>query len=489
MDASALPTNPVHRIASDLSAEHRADVPYPPGELGFSLPRTMRVVREPLPLLLGSYARYGPVFSLRVLHHPVVFMIGAEANHFMTVAHADLFRWGDGHMGELAPLIGRGLLTSDGSEHRTARKLMLPAFHRERLAATLDTMTEEIDAALAGWQRGRALDLYHWTRRLALRIAMRCLFSLDPDEAREHIDAAREFEVALNFHGYDYFFQMLRGPKTPWQRMMRARRRLDTLIYAEIARRRRAGGGDDLMSLLLDATDEDGESLSDRQVRDQIMTLLFAGHDTTTATIAFLFFELSRHPRVLAGLEHEADSVLGERAATYAELMGGNLPLLDQALDETLRLYPAAWLGPRRAAQTFEFAGRTVPAGAYVDYSSWATHHLPELFPQPQAFVPERFAGDAAKGWPKGAYVPFGGGSRTCIGMRFGQLEIRAIAARIVRSFRLELSPGYRPEIRQTPTLGPRRGMPVTVRDRGETPLAGVAGGTADAPPRKPVGR
>jgi cytochrome P450 len=474
MAVPTLPTNPIHRIASDLREEQRAPAPYPPGELRFSLARTMRVVREPLPLLLESYERYGPVFSLRVLHHPVIFLIGAEANHFMTVSGADKLRWRDGHMGELVPLIGHGLLTTDGDEHRTARKLMLPAFHRESLAAMGETMVTEIDSALAEWRPGQSLDLYHWTRRLALRIAMRCLFGLDPDEAVERIDAAREFEIALNFHGYDYFVQLLRGPRTPWARMQRARARLDELLYTEIAQRRREGGGGDLMSMMLEAEDEDGETLSDRQVRDQIMTLLFAGHDTTTATIAFLFYELAHHPHVLNGLEREVEEVLGEREPTFSELMGEKLPRLDQALDETLRLYPAAWLGPRRAAETFEFAGHTVPAGAYVDYSSWATHHLPELFPQPQAFVPERFANGAAKRWPKGAYLPFGGGSRTCIGMRFGQLEIKAIAVRILRSFRIELQPGYRPEIRQTPTLGPRRGMPVTIRGPHELVLPGV---------------
>jgi cytochrome P450 len=258
--------------------------------------------------------------------------------------------------------------------------------------------------------------------------------------------------------------QMLRGPGTPWNRMLAARRRLDRLIYAEIADRRRRGGGDDLLTLLVEATDEDGRALGDQQVRDQVMTLLFAGHDTTTATIAFLFYELARHPHLLAGLEAEVADVLHGRSPGYGELMGGGLAHLDAALDETLRRYPAAWLGPRRAQETFEFAGRTIPHGAYVEYSSWATHHLPELFPEPQAFRPERFSEGEVARLPKGAYLPFGGGSRTCIGMRFGQLEIKAIAARVLPRMRFELQPGYRLETRQTPTLGPRRGMPMTVR-------------------------
>jgi cytochrome P450 len=192
-------------------------------------------------------------------------------------------------------------------------------------------------------------------------------------------------------------------------------------------------------------------------VRDEVMTLLFAGHDTTTATVAFLFHELARHPDVADAIAAE----LPERAG-YEELMCGGLGQLERALDETLRLYPPAWIGPRRAVRTFAFEGVTVPQGVPVNYSSWVTHRLPDVWEEPDAFRPERF--DDKASFPKGAYVPFGGGSRQCIGMRFGQLEIKAIAARILREHRLELESGYQLEIRQTPTLGPKRGMPMRVR-------------------------
>ena len=213
---------------------------------------------------------------------------------------------------------------------------------------------------------------------------------------------------------------------------------LDRLIYAEIAHRRRTGHrGDDVLSLLLDAP------FCDRHVRDHVMTLLFAGHDTTTATIAFLFYELARHPDIDAA---------------------GDPQLLDQALDETLRLYPPAWIGPRRAARAFEFAGHRVAEGAPVNYSSWASHRLPDVWDEPHAFRPERFAPEARKRIPKGAYVPFGGGSRICLGMRFGQAEIRAIATAVSERFRVELPPGFQLRIRQTPTLGPAGGLPVRIR-------------------------
>jgi cytochrome P450 len=147
--------------------------------------------------------------------------------------------------------------------------------------------------------------------------------------------------------------------------------------------------------------------------------------------------------------------------------MGGTaLPRLEMAMDETLRLWPAAWVGPRRSQRTFEFAGVTVPGGVNVNYSSWASHRLPDVWDEPDAFRPERFAPEAKARLPKGAYIPFGGGSRTCIGMRFGQLEIKAIATSILRRFRLELEPGYALRVRQMPTIGPKGGLPVVVKER-----------------------
>src|SRR5256714_43527 len=342
---------------------------------------------------------------------------------------------------------------------------MLPAFHRERIAAALDTMYLEVDAALAGWHDGLRLDFYAWTRRLALRVAMRALFGLDPDgPLARTTDAATDFEHALGFWSRDYFLQIIRGPRTPWAKLQHARARLDSLIYDEVDRRRRTGErGEDVLSLLVDATDDDGSTLSDEQIRDEVMTLLFAGHDTTTSTVAFLFYELGRHP-------HEAERLvaeLGDRRPDAGELMGGTeLPRLEMAMDETLRLWPAAWVGPRRSRHTFEFAGVGVPGGVPVNYSSWASHRLPDVWDEPDAFRPDRFAPEAKAQLPKGAYIPFRGGSVTCIGMRFGQLEIKAIATSILRRFDLELEPGYELRVRQMPTIGPKGGLPVTVRAR-----------------------
>src|SRR5918999_1499117 len=376
----SVPSGVLQRVRADMRSQRAARGGWPPGETSFSPRRTREFEREPLPLLLRLRERHGPVFTIRLLYAPVVFALGPEANHHMTVSHASNFRWRDGGMGDLIPLLGDGLLTTDGEYHRRARRIMLPAFHREQLAASTSIMEEEAENA-----------------------------------------------------------------GSPWRAMNRARATLDRVIFAEIARRRASGErGVDILSLLLDASDEDGSRLSDRELRDQVMTLLFAGHDTATSTVAFMFYELARNPQ-------EVDP----------------LSQLDMVLDETLRMYPPAWIGPRRSIEPFELHGVRVPGGVMVNYCSWASHHLPEVFPEPWSFLPARFAPDAKAALPKGAYVPFGGGSRTCIGMRFGQLEIKAIARAILSRFRLELAePERRLSIRQMPTLSPRGGLPVVVRAR-----------------------
>jgi cytochrome P450 len=452
-------SNALRRIIGDLYAERAARVPYPPGPNDFNLERTFRFVRDPLPILLPLYQEYGPIFSARVFHGRVVFMLGPAANHFVTVSNADKFHWRTGSMGDLIPLLGDGLLTIDGDYHRRARRIMLPAFHRERIAAAHDTMVEETLQALDDWQDGEVLDLYHWARRLTLRVAMRALFGLDPDEQGKGAQAAIEFERALSFYGTDFAVRIMRGPRTPWSRMQAARRALDQIVYAEIERRRKQPDPErtDVLSMLAEATDaEDGSRLSNREVR------------TSTSTISFMLYELARHPAALAKLLDEQDRVLGDRMPTAAELMSGEtFPELEMVLDETLRLYPAAWVGPRRAVESFEFGGHEVPAGAYVNYSSWASHRLPDVWPEPEAFVPERFAPEAKAKLPKGAYIPFGGGSRTCIGMRFGQLEIKTIVTLLLQRYRLELVPGRTMTVRQMPTLSPREPLQMTVRERG----------------------
>jgi cytochrome P450 len=460
--------NPLSVLLSDLRDERSATVPYPPGETRLSMARTRRFANDPLPMLLDAYERFGPVFTLRLFHSNVVFMLGPAANHYVTVSHASNFLWRDGHFRDLIGLMGDGLLTIDGEFHRRSRMIMLPAFHREQIAGSVDVIVEETDRALAQLRPGTTIDLYSWTRHLAMRVAMRALFGLDPDgEPARSVDAAGLFEEALSFYASDYLLRIFRGRLSPWANMQKAARKLDRVIYSEISRRRRSGErGKDVLSLLLDARDEGGETLSDGQIRDEVMTLLFAGHDTTTSTVSFMFYELARHPEIVGRLLAEQDRGLPDGRPTHAQLLSGELVELEMVLEETLRKYPPAWVGPRRSIEPFEFEGHTVPGRAFINYCSWASHHLPDVFPEPEQFRPERFSAEARAALPKGAYVPFGGGSRTCIGMRFGQLEVRTIASVILSRCTLSLPDDFKLTIRQMPTISPKEGLPVIVHPR-----------------------
>ena len=472
-----LKSSPLSVLLTDLREERSATVPFPPGETNFSLARTRRFADDPLPMLLEAYERFGPIFTLRLFHGNVVFMLGPAANHYITVSHASNFIWRESHFRDLIGLMGDGLLTIDGEFHRRSRLIMLPAFHREHIAASADTIVEETNRALEQFTPGATIDLYAWTRHLALRVAMRALFGLDPDgpQARA-IDAAELFEEALSFYSTEYVLRILRGPFSPWAKLQQAARKLDTLIYSEISSRRATGKrGHDILSLLLDAHDEEGNTLSDLKIRDEVMTLMFAGHDTTTSTVSFMFYELARQPRIIERLVAEQDALLENGQPTAAQLMSGELTELEMVLDETLRKYPPAWIGPRRSLEAFEFEGRTVPARAFVNYCSWASHHLPDVFAEPEEFRPERFAPEARAALPKGAYVPFGGGSRTCIGMRFGQLEVRAIATLILSRCTLSVPDDFQLSIRQMPTISPKDGLPAVVMPRTGAPLADLS--------------
>ncbi len=456
-------------MLADLRAARAATrrIPLPRGETSWSLRRTWRARHDVLDLLREGYYRHGPVFGLRILHDRQVFMIGPEANHFMLVSGRDNFVWRHGRMGDLITLIGDGLLTTDGEYHDASRAIMMPSFHKQRVAAAAGVMSEEAERAAERLEPGRQLDIYHWTRELAMRIAMRALFGFDPDSARS-AEIAAQFERGLAFHGREFFLQVLVGPGTPYAKLKRARLALEKLVGGEIRRRRR-GGEDrgDVLGSLLGARDGDGNALDDQQVLDHVLTLLFAGHDTTTSTLTFLAYELARNPDWFGRLGAELDRVIGpDRGPDPDQLLGG-LPLLDRAIDEVLRLYPPAWIGPRRVVRDFEFAGVRVPAGLAISYSSWASHRLPDVWEQPDAFRPERFEPEARARFPRGAYVPFGIGPRVCIGKRFGYTEVHAIAAALLRRFRWSLPPGReRVVIEQAPTLSPRGGLPIRLARR-----------------------
>src|SRR3954452_24840432 len=253
--AEPVSSNPLRPMLDDLAVQRRAGDTYPPGPASFSIARPRQMLRDPLKLLLDNYARYGPVYTLGLFTSKVVVLLGPEANHHLLVSNAKNFSWRQGSMANLIPLLGDGLLTIDGDFHRSSRRIMLPAFHHERIAGYRTVMEEEARRGVEGWRDGGTLDVYAWARRLALRVAMRALFGFDRDAS----GAARDFEQALSYYGEDYWLQVLRGPRTPYARLIASRRRLDELGYSEIARRRASGArGEDVLSRLMDT------ELSDR---------------------------------------------------------------------------------------------------------------------------------------------------------------------------------------------------------------------------------
>ncbi len=259
---------------------------------------------------------------------------------------------------------------------------------------------------------------------------------------------------------------LLRGPGTPWWRLQAHRRALDELLYAEIGRRRESDvAGEDVLSMLMEARDEDGEGFTEVELRDQIMHLLFGGHDTTSSTLSFLFYELARNPLVMNRVVAELAGELGGRPPRIEDLLEG-LPYLGMAVDETLRLYPPVWFGPRMSIREFEFGGFRIPAGVHVIHSSWVSHRLPSVFPSPDEFVPERFTPAARRELPPGAYIPFGGGQRICIGKRFGALMVKAVAATVLQHWQCSIAAGYRLKVSKLPTLSPEGGLQMVLERR-----------------------
>lgn len=471
---SAAPPPPtdrrIHReVLRDLRQERdaRRRLPLPAGSLRPNLRNTLLVTTAPLELLLDHQRRFGPVFTTRLAHQSVVWGIGAEANHDITVRQADAFSWRESRFSDLWPLLGDSFFAIDGPYHHQTRRMLLPAFHAKSVGDVAQGIVDEADAAAAELRPGTRVDINRWVRELAMRIALRVLAGIRTDEASER-EMAHLFERALHFHGRPLPLQMLRGPRTPYADMQRARAALDRLLTAEIDKRRAADDpGPGVLGMLVAATDEEGRPLPTATVRDHLVSLLFAGHDTTTATFSFLADELGHTPGAREELQAELDEQVDGGVPTAGQIDGKALPVTERVIQETLRRYPAAWLGPRRTVRDVEIAGVPVPAGVAVHYSSWATHHLDELYPEPMAFRPDRFLpGGEVDALPKGAYLPFGGGSRICLGKRFAEYELRAIVAAVLSRVRLDPDPAHPLKLSFTPTLGPRGGLPMLVRPR-----------------------
>ncbi len=457
-------------LANDVRQEARSlRGAGPPGDLAIDLRRTSDLNSgRLLSVLLDLYRRHGPVFETRMFHHRMTFLVGAPATAYALLEHPEQFHWREGHFGQLAPLLGDGLITTDEAYHDRARRLIMPAFHRGQIDAAVAIMAEEAEARSASWSSGEMVDVYRWTRETSLRIALRAFLAVDPDDREGGAAIALHFERALAFYGIDLYSRLLRGPGTPWARMRAARGRLDTFVHAAISKRRREGIGDrtDILSGLLRASAENADGLSDEEIRDQLVTLLFAGHDTSASTVAFVLHELARRPNLVDRLREEQERVLQGELLAACHVDGKALPELERIIDETLRRYPPVFLGARRVLADVEVEGVSIRRGSFVHVAFWATQHLEELFGEPHAFRPDRWTPEMRAALPRGAYTPFGGGSRICVGKRFGLTVVRTIVTSLLRRLDISASPGFDLRLKLEPTLSPHDGLPIGVTPR-----------------------
>jgi retinoid hydroxylase len=405
-------------------------------------------------------AELGPIFRVRYSsEHAPVYMVGPEANRFVLHTGREHFSHEQGWTPIIGTILGRGILNMDGGEHNRDRKTMNPAFTIAYMARYLPAMVSVIRARTADWVARGEVDLFEETRRITFDVAAEALIGL---ERGDEVDLLRRDFMALIYGNFD-------PPPTTQEEYLAAvgpiRKELDDLLLSRIAERR-ARPTDDVLGLLVQARDEAGQPLSDQQVLGHVNILLVAGHETSTTMSSWLLYLLASYPDYLARVRAELNELLGPDPDAPITLEAVKaMRVLGNALTEAGRLYSPVVNGPRGVTKAFDFGGYHVPAGEQVRYSIAAGHLLPGVFADPERFDPDRFAAprEEDKKTPYGL-VTFGGGPRICIGVNFAQVEIKALAAHVLRRFNLEVVPGQ--QIRQiyAPTIGsPNDGIRVRV--------------------------
>lgn len=364
-------------------------------------------------------------------------------------------------------VLGEGLLTSEGEFHLRQRRLVQPAFHRDRIAAYGRSMVEYADRTRSRWTDTQSLDVHDEMMKLTLAIVAKTLFSADVEkEAAEIGEALTTAFGAFNI-GILPFSELLEKLPLPYiKRFEAARARLDTTIY-RIIDERRATGEDrgDLLSMLLLAqdTEGDGGGMTDTQVRDEAMTIFLAGHETTANALSWTWYLLSQHPDVEARFHRELDE-LGDHLPRPDDL--ANLPYTRMIFAESMRLYPPAWAVGRRAINDFEAGGYRIPARSMVLMSQYITHRDPRFHPEPEKFDPERWLPEIAVARPKFSYFPFGGGTRICIGEQFAWTEGILILATIAQKWKLRYLGSAPPEVEPRITLRPAGSLSMRIEKR-----------------------
>jgi cytochrome P450 len=438
------------------------------------LPRARRVpiaggffhyVRDPLSYLEDA-ARLGDMVELDFFRKRALLLTHPALIEQVFVKQPGSFRK-DIFMQGLKAVLGEGLLGSEGDFWKRQRRLIQPAFHREHIARYADVMTEHACRAVERWGRAGDVDLHHELMGLAADIVTECLFGTTVGDAA---DIARCIESLMDRFGNPLYILM------PWLgdlplpvnlRYREAAARLDRVVSGFIARRRAMGADaprDDLLAMLLDAQDEDGSRMTDRQVRDEVLILFLAGHETTALALAWTLFELSENPHVERELHAELARVLGGRPPTFADLP--RLEYTAHVVHEGLRLHPPAWSIGREVAAPVEIGGRRLEPGAWIWVLPWVVHRDPRWYDDPLAFRPERWADGLARRLPKMAFLPFGGGPRVCIGNQFALTEATLLLATIAQRLSIRIQDRERVVPEPSITLRFKHGLRARVKRR-----------------------
>ena len=369
---------------------------------------------------------------------------------------------------KLRAFLGNGLVTSDGDFWLRQRRIAQPAFHKKRIAAFASAMARAAEDTIQRWSRyaesGEAIDVAAEMNRLALRIAGETLLSTDPSDRANAVSAALTTVLHEANHRINTLWALPEHWPTARNRAYRdAARALDAIVLDIIERRRRgAEHRDDLLQMLLEARDPDtGAAMDDKQLRDEVMTIFLAGHETTANALAWTFMLLSRFPAVARALTAEARDVLGDRLATADDLP--KLDLARRVLNESMRLYPPVWIIGRSPCEDVEIGSYHVPAGSLVFVSQWVTHRHPRFWEDPEGFDPDRWLPERATSMHRHQFFPFAAGPRMCIGAGFAMMEGQIVLATLARHFRVDLVPGHPIVPEPLITLRPKHGIRATI--------------------------
>jgi cytochrome P450 len=440
---------------------------YPPGPSSFFSSIIYRPGRNPLSFFTTLVHTYGPLVHLRSNGDHLYLVTEPRHVRDILVTHQRAFKKGRG-LERSKALLGEGLLTSEGEAHLRQRRLIQPAFHKDRIAAYGATMTDYARRTTARWHDGGTIDAADEMMRLTLAIVGKTLFDTDVEsQAKDVGEAMAAVMDSFWLRMLPFADAIERLPIPTLRRGREARATLDRIIYQMIAERRRTPGDrGDLLSMLLLAQDEEDSDrgMSDRQVRDEAMTIFLAGHETTANALAWTWYLLAGDPAIEARVHDEVDRVLGGRTPTTADIPA--LGFVERVVTESMRLYPPAWIIGRRAVESYRIDDYEVPARSILVVSPYLTQRDAKLFPDPDRFDPDRWTPEFKAALPPFAYFPFGGGTRRCIGESFAMMELVLVVSTIAQRWRLRLVPGHPVVPQPVVTLRLKHGFKVTTLAR-----------------------